>query len=79
MNGRNARDDWWRNAVVYQIYPRSFADANGVGVGDADGVLVNDRSLIQVFGDVVRGRSDQFHPALFRLQIWVGPNECRKE
>ena len=29
---------WWEPAVVYQIYPRSFADANGDGVGDLDGV-----------------------------------------
>src|SRR5215216_4663026 len=27
---------WWREAVVYQIYPRSFADASGDGVGDLD-------------------------------------------
>lgn len=30
--------DWWRNAVVYQIYPRSFRDANGDGIGDLQGV-----------------------------------------
>jgi len=30
--------DWWRGATVYQIYPRSFADANGDGVGDLAGV-----------------------------------------
>jgi len=30
---------WWRNAVVYQIYPRSFADSNGDGVGDLRGVI----------------------------------------
>ncbi|MFE4948735.1 glycoside hydrolase family 13 protein [Leifsonia sp. NPDC056665] len=29
---------WWRSAVIYQIYPRSFADGNGDGVGDLAGV-----------------------------------------
>jgi alpha-glucosidase len=31
--------DWWRSAVVYQIYPRSFADANGDGIGDLAGII----------------------------------------
>ena len=31
--------DWWRDAVVYQIYPRSFADGNGDGIGDLKGIL----------------------------------------
>ncbi|GAA4567388.1 glycoside hydrolase family 13 protein [Micromonospora coerulea] len=31
-------DDWWRSAVVYQVYVRSFADANGDGVGDLQGI-----------------------------------------
>lgn len=30
---------WWRRAVVYQIYPRSFADANGDGTGDVRGMI----------------------------------------
>jgi alpha-glucosidase len=30
--------DWWRTAVVYEIYPRSFRDADGDGVGDLEGV-----------------------------------------
>lgn len=31
--------DWWRGAVIYQIYPRSFQDSNGDGVGDLAGVV----------------------------------------
>lgn len=31
--------DWWKSAVVYQIYPRSFADGNGDGIGDLRGIL----------------------------------------
>jgi alpha-glucosidase len=30
--------DWWRHGVIYQIYPRSFADADGNGVGDLAGI-----------------------------------------
>ena len=34
-NSEAAPVPWWRRALIYQIYPRSFAD--GVGVGDGDG------------------------------------------
>jgi alpha-glucosidase len=33
--------DWWRGAVLYQIYPRSFADANDDGVGDLRGITAH--------------------------------------
>jgi len=34
----SSRQPWWRGGVLYQIYPRSFADANGDGVGDLAGI-----------------------------------------
>ena len=38
MTKNNAREDWWKQAVVYQVYPRSFYDTDGDGLGDIRGV-----------------------------------------
>ena len=44
---------WWTSAVVYQIYPRSFQDSNGDGIGDLPGVLRRVDHLAELGVDVV--------------------------
>ncbi len=44
---------WWKNSVVYQIYPRSFADSNGDGIGDLNGITAHLDYLQKLGVDVV--------------------------
>jgi alpha-glucosidase len=50
---RSAAAEWWRSAVIYQIYPRSFADSNGDGVGDLGGVRAHLHHLADLGIDAV--------------------------
>jgi alpha-glucosidase len=38
QTAEGANDMWWKHAVIYEIYPRSFQDSNGDGVGDLNGI-----------------------------------------
>ncbi len=49
----NNKSPWWRNAVFYQIYPRSFMDSNGDGVGDLQGILDRLDYLVKLGVDAV--------------------------
>ena len=52
-DGGAADADWWRRAVVYQIYPRSFADSDGDGVGDLRGIISRIPYLVSLGIDAV--------------------------
>ena len=47
------QDAWWRDAVVYQVYPRSFADGDGDGVGDFAGITTRLGHLVELGIDAV--------------------------
>jgi len=46
-------DLWWKSAVVYQVYPRSFADSDGDGIGDLVGVIDQLDHLVELGVDVL--------------------------
>ncbi len=45
--------EWWRSAVIYQVYPRSFSDSNGDGIGDLPGITARLDSLATLGIDAV--------------------------
>ena len=49
----SAGNEWWRSAVIYQIYPRSFADADGDGMGDLAGVTAHLDDLADLGVDAI--------------------------
>lgn len=58
---RSSRPCWWQDGVIYQIYPRSFADGSGDGVGDLEGILEH--------LDYLKGRPD----SLGVDALWLSP------
>src|SRR6185436_8037659 len=48
-----SRQVWWRDAVIYQVYPRSFADADGDGMGDLPGITSRVDHLVELGVDAI--------------------------
>lgn len=46
-------ENWWKKAVIYQIYPRSFQDSNGDGIGDLQGIIARLNYLEQLGIDAI--------------------------
>lgn len=44
---------WWKNSVIYQIYPRSFADSNGDGIGDLNGITEHLDYIKELGADII--------------------------
>lgn len=53
QSATSTEENWWRQAAVYQIYPRSFADANGDGLGDIPGIVSRIDYLVALGIDAV--------------------------
>lgn len=48
-----SESEWWRTAVIYQIYPRSFADGDGDGIGDLVGIIDRLDSIAELGADAI--------------------------
>ena len=59
--------NWWKEGIVYQIYPRSFKDTSGNGIGDLRGIIQKFRSFLDQFMKQVCG--DKPPPSLHTHQL----------
>lgn len=80
VDGEIQNVGWWRNTIFYQIYPRSFMDANGDGVGDLAGKFQSPFVLSFIFNTVIL--SNTFEGISAKLEhfrdigvggIWLSP------
>src|SRR6266480_1652372 len=73
-----AGDPWWKHAVIYELYPRSFQDSNGDGVGDINGITSRLDYLRDLGIDAVRIAPMYLSPLMdsvtASLTTWPSPN-----
>ena len=66
---------WWHSAVIYQVYPRSFMDSNGDGIGDINGIIskldyLKDLGINAVWlGPVYKSPNDEIGRASCRERV----------
>jgi alpha-glucosidase len=61
---------WWQTGVVYQIYPRSFKDTTGNGIGDLEGIIAK----LDYLNDGFSGRTEKGPPSSLGVEaIWLSP------
>ncbi len=53
VEDREVEKNWWKRAIFYQIYPRSFMDSNGDGIGDLEGIILKLDYLKQLGIDAI--------------------------
>jgi alpha-glucosidase len=53
MHMSNQQTPWWREAIIYQVYPRSFLDTNGDGIGDLPGITAKLDYIAGLGADIV--------------------------
>jgi len=51
MSNKAPNNGWWRGGVIYQIYPRSFQDSNGDGIGDLPGITARLEHIARLGAD----------------------------
>ena len=60
---------WWKSSVIYQIYPRSFADSNGDGIGDLNGITAHLDYLKELGVDVIKVPYSGHAPSFARAVV----------
>ena len=53
LEAKSKNSNWWKEAVIYQIYTRSYADSNGDGIGDLNGITAKLDYLADLGIDVI--------------------------